>query len=53
MSVLSFSVVLCVTGFDKKSGRLVAVKRIKSEAISEGSHSPQKQFENEVDILSS
>jgi len=42
-----------VTGYDAESGRLVAVKRVKTEAISAGAHSPQQQFQNEINILSS
>lgn len=40
-------------GFDAETRRLVAVKRIKREAISGASHSPQQQFQNEINVLSS
>lgn len=40
-------------GFNAETGRLVAVKRIKGEAISGARHSPQQQFQNEINVLSS
>jgi len=42
-----------VAGFNAETGRLVAVKRMKGEAISGARHSSQQQFQNEINVLSS